>query len=173
MHKFDRSFRNRNVGNLRWLWLTWIVFLLDQGTKWMAIRHLYYLEPVRATSFLNWRLSYNNGASFGFLNHPGEWQRWLFGLIAAFASYIIYSWMSKLPRNAHGQAAALAFILGGALGNLWDRLFHGYVIDFIDFHVNTWHFATFNIADSAVTCGAVLLALAFLAKPNQAANPIA
>lgn len=155
------------IGNVRWMWLSWFIFIIDQSAKWIAIRYLYFGEPVKVTPFLNWVLDYNYGAAFGFLNQAGGWQRWFFIAIALIVCTLIVKWLAKLPRNQNFQAIALAFILGGALGNLWDRIFHSYVIDFIYFHVNAWHFAIFNLADTAVTIGTVMLAISFLMQKND------
>lgn len=164
MNKMDAKVK---IGNLRWMWLSWLIFIIDQSAKWMAIRYLYFGEPVKVTSFLSWVLDYNYGAAFGFLNNAGGLQRWLFIVIAVIVSSFIVTWLAKIPRKQNLQSSALALILGGALGNLWDRIFHSYVIDFIYFHVNSWHFAIFNIADTAVTCGAVLFALTFLIESKD------
>lgn len=158
---------NVKIGNLRWMWLSWLVFIVDQTAKWLAIRYLYFGEPVEVTPFLNWTLDYNYGAAFGFLNKSGGWQRWIFIFIAVVVCGVIVAWLAKLPRKYNFQAFALSLILGGALGNLWDRIFHSYVIDFIYFHINSWHFAIFNIADAAVTMGAIFLALTFFIKEDK------
>lgn len=155
------------IGNLRWMWISWLVFIVDQSAKWLAIRYLYFGEPVEVTPFLNWTLDYNYGAAFGFLNKSGGWQRWFFILIAVVVCAVIVAWLMKLPRKNNFQAFALSLILGGALGNLWDRIFHSYVIDFIYFHIAAWHFAIFNLADAAVTIGAILFALTFFSKEDH------
>lgn len=158
MHKKSLDDNAEQFGNLRWIWLSWIIFILDQLGKWLAIRYLYFYEPIKVTPFLNWTLSYNKGAAYSFLGDAGGWQRWMFAGFALLASVIIVIWLAKLPRRSHWTAAGLALMLGGALGNCWDRLYHGYVIDFIDLHIKNWHmFGVFNIADTAVTFGAVIL----------------
>lgn len=166
-YEMNKAAPSVKVGNLRWMWLSWLVFIVDQTAKWLAIRYLYFGEPVEITPFLNWTLDYNYGAAFGFLNDQGGWQRWLFIIIALLVSVLIVGWLAKLPRKQNLQAAALALILGGALGNVWDRIFHSYVIDFIYFHIKTWHFAIFNLADAAVTCGAILFALTLLTQSKD------
>lgn len=154
------------TGNLRWIWLSWIIFMMDQAGKWLAIRFLYFSVPVKVNPFLNWILSYNRGAAYSFLGDAGGWQRWLFSGFALIASVIIIIWMHKLPRSSNWSAAGLALILGGALGNCWDRLFHGYVIDYINLHINNWNmFGIFNFADMAVTFGAVILVFTLYIAP--------
>ncbi len=105
---------------------------------------------------------FNHGAAFSFLNSQGGWQRWLFIVITIVISSGVLIWMGKTPRKKLLLSIALALVLGGALANLWDRVSLGYVVDFIDFHVNTWHWATFNIADSAVSVGVVMLVVDLL-----------
>ena len=107
--------------------------------------------------FVNLTLTHNTGAAFSLLHRAGGWQRWLFAALAVVVSIAIVIWLKRLPRNARWTAAGLALVLGGALGNLWDRLAHGYVVDFIDFYYGEWHWPAFNVADSAITLGAVML----------------
>lgn len=163
----NNSSAKAKSGNLRWMWLSWLIFIIDQSAKWMAIRYLYFGEPVKVTSFLSWDLDYNYGAAFGFLNNSGGWQRWLFIVVALVVCILIIKWLIKIPRYQNFIAMSLALILGGALGNLWDRIFHSYVIDFIYFHVNNWHFAVFNLADAAVSVGAALFALTFFFQTKE------
>ncbi len=144
---------------LRWLWLSWLVLIIDQMTKWFALRHLPFQKPIMVTSFFNLTLEFNNGSAFGFLNIPGSWQRWLFALIAIAIMTFVFSWLKRLSVQQRQVAIALSLILGGAAGNLLDRLFHGYVIDFISWHAGNYYWPTFNIADSAVCLGAFLLIL--------------
>lgn len=144
---------------LRWLWLSWLVLIIDQTTKWIALRHLGFNKPVVLTSFFNLTLEFNNGSAFGFLNMPGDWQRWLFSFIALSIIAIIFSWLKKLSADQRMLAIALSLILGGAVGNLVDRLFHGNVVDFISWHIGQYYWPTFNMADSAVCLGAFLLIL--------------
>ena len=139
-----------------WLGLAAAVILLDQWSKSAITAHFAYGESLTVTGFFNLVLAHNTGASFSMLSGAGGWQRWLFTAIAVIAS----AWIVWLLRK-HGQqklfSFALAFILGGALGNLIDRIAYGYVVDFLDFHWGDAHFAAFNLADSAITCGAGLL----------------
>ncbi len=140
----------------RWLALAGIVIVLDQLSKAAITSHFEYGEALAITGFFNLVLAHNTGAAFSFLHDAGGLQRWLFSAIAVAAS----TWIVWLLRK-HGQqtlfSLALALILGGALGNLIDRIAYGYVVDFLDFHWAGYHFAAFNVADSAITCGAALL----------------
>jgi signal peptidase II len=140
----------------RWLGLSTIVIILDQLSKSSISSHFIYGESMPVTAFFNLVLAHNMGASFGMLNDAGGWQRWMFSAIAVVAS----AWIIWLLRK-HGEQKlfcfAMAMILGGALGNLIDRVAYGYVVDFLDFYWGVYHFPAFNLADSAITCGAALL----------------
>lgn len=152
-------------GYARWLILSSLVIILDQWGKHAIGSHFGYGEAFAVTSFFNLVLAHNQGAAFSFLNDAGGWQRWLFTAIALVASV----WIVQLLRKHRQQKLfcfALALILGGALGNLADRIAYGYVVDFLDFHWNQNHFPAFNLADSAITCGAALLLWeSFVNKP--------
>jgi signal peptidase II len=143
---------------LRWLAVAAVVIVLDQWSKAAITSHFVYGEGLVISGFFNLVLAHNLGASFSMLSDAGGWQRWLLSAVAVIAS----AWILYLLRR-HAQqklfSFSLAFILGGALGNLIDRVRFGYVVDFLDFHWNEHHFAAFNLADSAITCGAVLLIL--------------
>ena len=144
---------------LVWLVLSVVVIALDLLSKWVAESNLdlYQQVPVIEGLF-SFTLAYNTGAAFSFLSDAGGWQRWFFILIAVGVSSILVVWMSRLRRDRWLEPVALAFILGGALGNLYDRIVHGHVVDFILVHwQQAWFFPAFNIADSAITIGAVLL----------------
>lgn len=143
-----------------WLSLSVLVLIIDQLTKAWVMNNMDYGEIKHLIPILNVTLVHNPGAAFSFLADAGGWQRWFFAGVAAVVSLVLFVWITRTPRDGHHlQAAALASILGGALGNLWDRLEYGYVIDFIDFHIETWHWPAFNVADTAITIGAVLLLL--------------
>jgi signal peptidase II len=144
---------------LRWLWLSGGVVALDQAGKFLASRLLVLHDPVPVLPLFNLTLAHNTGAAFSFLRGAGGWQRWLFSILAVAVSVAIVFWIRRLPATARWTAAALALVLGGALGNLWDRLAHGYVVDFIDLYYGPWHFPTFNLADSAISVGAAMLLL--------------
>jgi signal peptidase II len=142
----------------RWLWLAVVVVVLDQATKLLA---LYYLQhgPVAVAPFLNLALAFNPGAAFSFLADAGGWQNLLFVAIAIVVSIVILVMTWRLGAGDTQVAAGLMLVLGGAIGNVIDRLRFGHVVDFIDVYYETWHWPTFNVADSAITVGAVLLVL--------------
>jgi len=140
----------------RWLLVSLVVIVLDQLSKAAIREHFVYGETVGVMPFFNLVLAHNTGAAFSFLSEAGGLQRWLFTAIAIIASVWIV-WLLRKHRAQKLFCFALAFILGGALGNLIDRVVYGYVVDFLDFHSGPYHFAAFNLADSAITCGAALL----------------
>jgi signal peptidase II len=142
---------------LRRLSVSALVVVFDQSTKWLATAELRLHEPVPVLSFCDLTLTHNTGAAFSFLNQASGWQRWLFVAIAVAVCLAILAWLQRLPARARWSAFALALVLGGALGNLWDRITLGYVVDFIDLYYGTWHWPAFNIADSAITIGALML----------------
>ena len=151
-------------------WIALTVFILDQVTKYMAVKNLIYHAEVPVTSFLSFTLLYNSGAAFSFLSNAGGWQNVFFIVIATAVSVIILFIVRRLGSHDMQAAIALMMILGGAMGNLLDRLRFGYVVDFIDFHYGAWHWYTFNVADAAISTGAFFLMLdalgmRFLKKP--------
>lgn len=141
-----------------WLLLAAVVIALDQTSKLAISSHFSYGEALAVTPFFNLVLAHNTGAAFSFLSDAGGVQRWLFSLIAVVASVWIV-WLLRKHQAEKLFSFALAFILGGALGNLIDRIAYGYVVDFLDFYWGSYHFAAFNLADSAITGGAALLIL--------------
>ena len=141
-----------------WLGISLIVILFDQLTKIAVMKVLAYATPYVVASFFNLFFIFNRGAAFSFLSTAGGWQRWAFtGLGVVAACVIVY--LLKRHGNQKLFCSALALIMGGALGNVIDRLVHGRVIDFLDFHVGGWHWPAFNLADSAIVVGAALLVL--------------
>jgi signal peptidase II len=139
-----------------WLGIAAIVILFDQLTKIAVARVFAYGEPHALTPFFNLLLVYNRGAAFSFLAAAGGWQRWAFTALGVAAAIVII-YLLKKHAAQRMFCTALAFIMGGAIGNVIDRLAYGHVIDFLDFHVNTWHWPAFNLADSAIFVGAALL----------------
>ena len=142
----------------RWLGLSALVIVLDQLSKVWITNHFVLGESLFVLNVFNLVLAHNSGAAFSFLNDAGGMQRWLFSAIAVIASV----WIIWMLRRHAGQtlfALALSLILGGALGNLIDRIAYGYVVDFLSFHWDEHYFPAFNLADSAITCGAFLLIL--------------
>jgi len=142
-----------------WLLVSALVVALDVWTKDIASGSLVLYRPVELTSWLNLTLAHNYGAAFSFLSDAGGWQRWLFTGLALVVTAVLLVWLLRLPATEKLTAAALALIIGGAIGNLADRIKHGYVVDFIDVYYRDWHWPAFNLADSAITCGVILLLL--------------
>ena len=140
----------------RWLWLSALVILLDQSSKLWITNRFAFGESLRVLGVFDLVLAHNTGAAFSFLHDAGGMQRWLFSIIAIAASVWIV-WLLRRHSMQTLFALALSMILGGALGNLIDRIAYGYVVDFLHFHWNEHYFPAFNIADSAITCGAFLL----------------
>ncbi len=153
--------------NLHWLWLSALIIILDQISKLLALHFITFNQPIIITPFFNLVLAHNPGAAFSFLAQQGGWQGWLFGIIAILVSIFLIRWLYKLPGKQTWLAVAIALIIGGALGNLGDRIIHGYVIDFLDFHIGNWHWPAFNLADSAISIGAMMLVIdMFWRKPH-------
>lgn len=146
---------------LSWLILSAVVIAFDQLTKVVALTELEARGSVEVIpGFLNWTLAFNTGAAFSFLANADGWQRWLFAILAIGISLILAFWLARTPRGDWRNAVPLALIIGGALGNLIDRLRLGHVVDFIHVHYrHEWNYPAFNIADSAICVGAVLLIL--------------
>ncbi len=149
----------KSFGALKWLWLSVLVIILDLGTKAMATHYLVLYQPMSVFPGFNWTLMHNKGAAFSFLSEASGWQRWFFSIIAVVVSVGITIWLKRLPSGQVWLAVALALILGGALGNVWDRLTLGYVVDFIQVYYDKWAWPAFNIADSAISVGAVMLVI--------------
>ncbi len=142
-----------------WLWLSVTVIALDQLSKWWA---LHALQPMGVPhevipGFLNWTLAFNRGAAFSFLADGAGWQRWFFVVLAVVVSAVLVAWLARTPRRDWRTALPLAFIIGGAIGNLIDRLHASQVTDFIQVYFRQWSYPVFNLADSAITVGAVML----------------
>jgi signal peptidase II len=152
---------------LKWLAVSLGIVAADQATKYVVLREFALHESVSVTSFFNLVLVYNRGAAFSFLAGASGWQREFFiGIALAASAWVVY----LLRRHSHETlfAFSLSLILGGAIGNLIDRLLYGAVVDFLDFHLYGYHWPAFNVADSAITCGAVLLVWESL-RPGKAA----
>jgi len=144
---------------LKWLWVSAVVLLVDQCTKLLADAMLILYQPVELIPHFALRKAYNSGAAFSFLADESGWQRWFFIALAMIVIGVLVVWLRRLPAEEVRTRLALALILGGAAGNVVDRLVYGYVIDFIDVFYGSWHWPTFNIADSAIFVGAFLLIL--------------
>ncbi|AGM41434.1 lipoprotein signal peptidase [Spiribacter salinus M19-40] len=138
------------------------VVIADQLTKWLALAQLAPYQPVAVAPGLNVTLAFNPGAAFSFLAASGGWQRWLLsGLALAISAYLVY-WLAGVSRRDRLQMLGLAGVLGGAIGNLIDRLYLGAVVDFIDVYYGEWHWPAFNLADSAITLGVIAILLSVL-----------
>ncbi len=147
----------RNFPLLKWLWLSLLALILDQISKLAIVGSMELYQSIPVIPFVNLTYVHNTGAAFSFLSEAGGWQRWFFASLAAVISVVITIWIARLKQHETLLAVALALVLGGAIGNLIDRLAYGYVIDFIDIYVDSWHWPAFNIADSAITIGVVLM----------------
>jgi len=148
-----------NTMAFAWLSVSVLIVVLDLWTKNIATEALTLYRPVALTSWLNMTLAHNYGAAFSFLSDAGGWQRWLFTGLSSVVTLVLIIWLLRLPAREKLTAAALTLIIGGAIGNLIDRINHGYVVDFIDVYYRGWHWPAFNLADSAITGGVILLLL--------------
>lgn len=142
---------------LRWLWLALVVFVVDMATKIYVHTRFDLYESIQVLPFFNFTYARNYGAAFSFLNDAGGWQRWLFTGIAVVVSCVLVYWLKKTPYNHKWMNAAYTLILGGAIGNLVDRLYHGFVVDFLDFDLGFYRWPAFNVADSAIFIGAAII----------------
>ncbi|MCG9966209.1 MAG: signal peptidase II [Shewanella sp.] len=142
---------------LRWYWVVVLVFLADQLSKQWVLANFDLFESVQLLPFFNFTYVRNYGAAFSFLSEAGGWQRWLFTIVAVGFSTLLTVWLRKQSASLLKLNLAYTLVIGGALGNLVDRLMHGFVVDFIDFYWGKSHYPAFNIADSAIFIGAVLI----------------
>lgn len=155
----------REGSQLKWLWLAVLVIVLDLGTKAIATALLTYGNPVPVLPSFNLTLLHNTGAAFSFLADAAGWQRWFFVALALVVSVVLTGWLKKLKAHETWIAIAIVLILGGAIGNVYDRVVHGYVVDFLHFYWQDWHFPAFNLADTAITIGAAMMILDAFRKP--------
>lgn len=142
--------------------LSLAIIALDHLTKWLATTKLDYARPIEILPVLDMTLLHNHGAAFSFLSDAGGWQRWFFAGIAVGMSVVLLIWIFRLPRDKTWLAISLSLVLGGAVGNLIDRINLGYVVDFISVHWDAWYFPAFNVADIAISVGAFMLAIDML-----------
>jgi signal peptidase II len=157
---------NSRQAFLLWLGLSSLLLILDQLTKIVAKNSLFEGVSQPVTSFLNWTLVYNSGAAFSFLAQAGGWQRWFFtgvGIVAA----LIMIWLIRKNYHQTIFSLALSLVLSGAIGNVIDRIIYGAVVDFVDVHYMGWHWPAFNIADSAITIGVILLIVDEIKRVNK------
>jgi len=150
-----------------WLLLAVLVVVLDLWTKHLAVANLELYRPIPITGWLNLTLAHNTGAAFSLLADSGGWQRWFFIVFAVGISIFLLIWLWRLPLAARALPVSLTLLLGGAIGNLVDRIRLGYVVDFIDVHYNSWHWPAFNIADSAIVIGVTLMLIESLLPPRK------
>jgi signal peptidase II len=155
---------------LKWLWLSGVIVVLDQISKWLAESNLTAYHPVPVVPSFNLTLMYNTGAAFSFLADSGGWQRWFFMSLSLAISITLTVWLYRLRPGQGLLAAALALIIGGAVGNLIDRTLHGHVIDFIQVFYDRFYWPAFNVADSAITIGAALLIIDSLIPDRRIAR---
>jgi signal peptidase II len=147
-------------GKSAWLGLSLAVILLDQVSKRIVAEHMHLYDTLYVLPVFNIALLHNTGAAFSMLAGESGWQRWFFVALALVILTLIVAWLWRMPVGAsRWVAAGLALVAGGAVGNVWDRLARGYVVDFLQFHWQSWFFPAFNVADSAITVGAVMLIL--------------
>ena len=142
---------------LVWLWLSLLLLVVDYATKTLVVKTMNLRDSIDILPFFNLTYVHNEGAAFSFLSDAGGWQRWFLSFIAISISALLIWWLKRLPATNKILCSAYSLVLAGALGNLYDRISYGYVIDFLHVHYNNWHFPAFNIADSAICIGAVLL----------------
>ena len=161
-----------NTRFVAWMSVAMLVVLADQVTKWAIVEWVALYEKIPLNSFINLTHQRNTGAAFSFLADAGGWQRWFFVVLATGVSVAIAVWLWRIRNEGQAiLAAGLALVLGGAVGNLIDRISLGYVTDFIQVWFGTWAFPSFNVADSAITVGAGLLILDSLLHAKPSASP--
>jgi signal peptidase II len=158
MSSVSLSLRESGV---RWLWLAALVFILDIGIKYLVMQNMGYGWPnrIEILPFFNLLYVHNYGAAFSFLSDQAGWQRWFFTAIAFVVCGMLTLWMRKLPAGERWNNIAYASIIGGAIGNVFDRLVHGFVVDYLDFYWGTYHWPAFNLADMAICLGAGMIIL--------------
>ena len=139
-----------------WLCLSLLIVLLDQQSKFWVLKELFFHVTYTITTWIDFKLVYNSGAAFSFLSRESGWQRWFFIAIAVIMSAILLNWMHSKQAGSRLKSASAALLLGGAIGNLIDRLLRGYVVDFISIHYRSFYFPIFNVADISITVGAFL-----------------
>jgi signal peptidase II len=156
LNELSKQTQVKTMPGIKWFGWVPLLFLLDQGSKWLILKYFSYAEFYPVMPGLNLTLAYNRGIAFSLLTtHQALGQIALIGFIMA-VIVAIAIWLARTDAKDTWNGISLTLILGGALGNLCDRLWHGYVIDFIDFYVNSWHWYTFNLADTFITIGALM-----------------
>jgi len=159
----------RKIGPIGWLLLTAAIVLADQATKYLIVTRFELFESITITAWFDIMRLHNEGVAFSMFADAAGWQRWFFSALGIAVSGVIVVWLYRLPaRGQHLMAAGLACVAGGALGNVIDRLFRGHVVDFIRVHYESWFFPAFNVADSAITVGAVFIILDSIVNAGRA-----
>lgn len=152
---------------MQWLWISGAVVALDQATKWLMVSWLSLHESITVMPYFNLTMAHNTGAAFSFLAQAGGWQRWFFVVLALSISIGLLIGLKKSVKT-NMEAISITLILGGAIGNVIDRIYYGYVVDFLDVYYGTYHWPAFNIADSAIVIGAALLLIdSFRSQPES------
>ena len=151
----------------RWFLLSLLVLIVDQVSKVTVASSMHLYESIALVPSFQLTYVHNPGAAFSFLSDAGGWQRWFFIALSSVVSVLISIWLVRLPTGLRWQAAGLALVLGGAVGNLVDRVLYGYVIDFLDIYYRSWHWPAFNVADAAITIGAVILLVDSFRNPDS------
>lgn len=154
---------------LVWLALSAVLIALDQWTKHLAVEHLVFGQPVPfIDGFWNWTLAHNTGAAFSFLAGAGGWQHFVFVALALVITAVLTYWLARTPRAAWQSALPFALIVAGAIGNVIDRLRFGYVVDFVEWYVGQYSWPVFNVADSCIVVGAILLVFSGFTEKDKA-----
>lgn len=157
----------KQANGLIYLWLSVVAFILDLFTKWLVVSHFELYESVNILPIFNLTYVRNYGAAFSFLADHSGWQKYFFVLIAVVISALLLFWLAKTPRQKILVNSAYALIIGGALANMTDRLYHGFVVDFLDFYWQIYHYPVFNVADIAICVGAGLLIIDYLKNERK------
>lgn len=154
----------------RWLILSLIIILFDQLTKYIAVDIIPLYESIEVFPFFNWTLMYNEGAAFSFLSDQGGWQRWFLIILSSIVTAVLVIWLFRLLHDERSIAISLSLIIGGAIGNLIDRILLGHVVDFIHLHYQSYYWPAFNVADSAITIGVTIMIVdsLFFAQKREA-----
>ncbi|MGL6261585.1 signal peptidase II [Vibrio sp. WXL103] len=156
----EQALTLKNSG-IRWLWLAAVIFVADIAIKFVVMENMGYgwSNRIEVLPFFNLLYVHNHGAAFSFLSDQSGWQRWFFTAIAIGVTTTLGYWMSKLPAKEKWNNIAYALIIGGAIGNVFDRIVHGFVVDYLDFYVGSYHWPAFNLADSTICIGAAMIIL--------------
>jgi signal peptidase II len=156
-----------SVGMQRWLWLSLAVLVMDQASKQLIVASFMLYENLEILPVFNLTLTYNRGAAFSFLSDQPGWQRWFLTVVAAVVTLVMVLWLRGLKQHERLTAMALSLVIGGAVGNLVDRVLFGHVIDFLDFHYGQHHWPAFNVADSAISTGVAVMLYEILFGPKE------